>query len=70
MAHFGKFFFHASIYYTAETKFCVFVCKSVCVHARAQTKRPTASKFDTEILERGVLGTLLSDFLKIDLVLL
>ena len=30
------------------------VCESVCAHARAhaQTKRPTISKFATEILER------------------
>ena len=41
-----------NVYYKAEMKFCVSVCKSVSVHAYIQTKRPTASKFGTEILER------------------
>ena len=40
------------IYYTAKTKFCVNVCKSVFVHDHAQTKKPIASKFGTEMLER------------------
>ena len=36
------------VHYKAKTKFCVFVC----IHAHTQTKRPVASKFSTEILER------------------
>ena len=49
--HFHKIFFHAPIYYKVETKFCVSVCKSVCVHTHVQTKRPTASKFGTDTRE-------------------
>ena len=49
---FWQDFFHVPIYYKEETKFCLSLCKSVCVHAHAQTKRPTALKFVTEILER------------------
>ena len=52
IAQFGKIFFHAPIHYEAEMKLCVFVCKSVCVRAHAQSKRAKASKFGTEILER------------------
>ena len=37
-------------YSVNKRKFCVCVCKSVCVHAHAQTKR--SPKFGTEILER------------------
>ena len=46
------FFFHTLIYYKAEIIFCVSVCKSVCVHVHAQTKRPLVSKFCTDILEK------------------
>ena len=35
-------------YYKGDRKFCVFAC----LHAHAQTKRPTALEFDTEIVER------------------
>ena len=47
------FIFLVSIYYKAETKICVFLCKSVCVRAHAQIKRPTTlvQRFGTEILE-------------------
>ena len=51
ITHFGTIFFMRP-YYKAETKFCASICKSVFVHTRSQTKRPTASKFGTEILER------------------
>ena len=44
-------FVRNNLYYKSKMKFCVFVCKSVCVHAHAQTKKPTTSKFGTEILE-------------------
>ena len=56
MARWQDFFFHVPIYYKAETKFCVSACKSdrVYVHAHAYTKRPTTSKFGSEIQE-GVL---------------
>ena len=37
------------------------VCKSVCVHTHVQTKRPIASKFGVEILEK-VLGKTLKGF--------
>ena len=46
------FFFYAPIHYKAEMKFCVFVCNSVCERAHAQKKRPTTSKFGTEIQEK------------------
>ena len=53
IAHFAKIFFYAPIiYYEAETKFCVFVCKSICVHTHVQTKRSIASKCWTETLEK------------------
>ena len=40
------------------------VCKSINAHAQAQTKRPTASKFGTEKLERIFEKTLKRFFLK------
>ena len=52
------------IYYKAETKLCVSICKSDCVHAHSQTKRPTASKFSTESLEK-VLEKISKRFFKI-----
>ena len=39
-----------NIYYKAEAKLCVNICKSVFVHAHSQRKTPTLSKFGTEIL--------------------
>ena len=51
IAHFGKIFLHAPILHKAETKFCVSVYKLVCVRGHVQVKKPTASKFGTEILE-------------------
>ena len=70
IANFGKIFFHAPIHYKAETKFFESVYKSVCVHAHAQTKRPTASKFGTELLERVFEKTSKLFFFKIDLDIL
>ena len=52
ITHFDQIIFHGPIYYEVERKFCLSICKLVCVLANVQTKRPTASKFDTEILER------------------
>ena len=63
IAHFGKIFFHAPIYCKTETKYCVFVCKSACIHVHAQTKRPKASKFGTEILEKSFEKSLKRFFL-------
>ena len=63
---FWQDYFHAPICYEAETKFCVAVSKSVCVHAHVQRKRLTASKFGTKILER-FLRRPRNNFLKIDL---
>ena len=48
----GRFSFHSPIHYKAEKKFCVSICKSVYVHTHSQTKRPTALKFGTDILEK------------------
>ena len=39
---------------TVMRKLYASVCKSVYVHAYVHTKRPTAVKFDTEILKRNL----------------
>ena len=64
---FWQDYFHAPIYYEVETKFCVSVCKSVCVHAHVQTKKPIASTFNTEILEKVFEMSSKRFFKKIDL---
>ena len=44
-------------------KFYASVCKSVCVISHAQTEKPTASKFGTEMPER-VFEKILTQFFK------
>ena len=62
---FWQDFFRSPIYYEAETKFSVSICKSFYVHV--QTNGPTASKFGKEILEMVFEKTSNQIFLKIDL---
>ena len=47
---FWQDFFHAPIYYKAETKFCISICKSICGRIHIQTKSPIASKFGAKTL--------------------
>ena len=44
----ARFFFHAPIHYKAETKFCASIYKPICIHAHAQTKRPTFTLFSPD----------------------
>ena len=57
LLHILAIFFHVPIHYKAKTKFYRSVCKSVSVYTHAQKKRPTASKFGTEILQKGIYYT-------------
>ena len=52
IAHFGFFFFFIYPDIMKRGRNFVYVYESVCVHAHAQIKRSTASKFDAEILKR------------------
>ena len=52
-------FFHATIYYEAEMKFCVPICKSVCVHV---TARDLQLRSLVQRYWRGFLRRFRSDF--------